>query len=339
MGHRNAPCFPGTHWPKDRQPLQSALPMEARCVILRRQALGRMNPISENAVGPETPPEAPISRSGWWQGAILAALVGFLYYHIAGRLVYDWWNDPNFSHGFLIPLFSAFLVWQQRKQLARLRPNPSWFGLAVIAGSLMILIVGVLGAELFLSRSSLVFLLAGLVVYFLGWSYFRATIFPWAFLFLMIPIPAIIFNQIAFPLQLLASRLASALLELMGVPVLREGNVIQLPAMLLEVAEACSGIRSLMSLVALAVIYGYFLEPKLLRRVLLALAAIPVAVIANSLRVVGTGLLVHWWDPEKAEGFFHTFSGWVIFVLSLGMLFALHGAMGLVERYRTGRKP
>jgi exosortase len=109
--------------------------------------------------------------------------------------------------------------------------------------------------------------------------------------------------------------------------------------MLLEVAEACSGIRSLMSLVALAVIYGYFLEPKLLRRVLLALAAIPVAVIANSLRVVGTGLLVHWWDPEKAEGFFHTFSGWVIFVLSLGMLFALHGAMGLVERYRTGRKP
>jgi exosortase len=298
-----------------------------------------MNQIDENAVGPEAPPQALISRSGWWQGAILAVLIGFLYYRIAALLVLDWWKDPNFSHGFLIPVFSAFILWQQREQLARLHPKPSWFGLVVIAGSLMMLIVGVLGAEFFLSRSSFVFLLAGLVIYFLGWSYFRATVFPWAFLFLMIPIPTIIFNQVAFPLQLLASRLASALLELVGVPVLREGNLILLPAMPLEVAEACSGIRSLMSLVALAVIYGYFLEPKLLRRVLLALGAIPIAVIANSLRVVGTGLLVHWWDPEKAEGFFHTFSGWVIFVLSLGMLFALHGAMGLVERYRTGRKP
>jgi len=298
-----------------------------------------MNRIDENAVGPEAPPQAPIGRSGWWQGAILAVLIGFLYYRIAALLVLDWWKDPNFSHGFLIPVFSAFILWRQREQLARLHPKPSWFGLVVIAGSLMMLIVGVLGAEFFLSRSSFVFLLAGLVIYFLGWSYFRATVFPWAFLFLMIPIPTIIFNQVAFPLQLLASRLASALLELVGVPVLREGNLILLPAMPLEVAEACSGIRSLMSLVALAVIYGYFLEPKLLRRVLLALGAIPIAVIANSLRVVGTGLLVHWWDPEKAEGFFHTFSGWVIFVLSLGMLFALHGAMGWVERDRTGRKP
>jgi len=128
-------------------------------------------------------------------------------------------------------------------------------------------------------------------------------------------------------------------LELMGVPVLREGNVIQLPSMLLEVAEACSGIRSLMSLVALAVIYGYFLEPKVYRRILLALGAVPIAVVANSLRVVGTGLMVHWWDPEKAEGFFHTFSGWVVFVVSLAMLFSIHAAMRLIDRPRTLRKP
>jgi exosortase len=298
-----------------------------------------MNHIDENAVGPDAPPEAPVSRSGWWQGATLVVFVAALYYRIAGMLVLDWWNDPNFSHGFLIPVFSAFLVWQRRKQLALLRPKPSWFGLVVVAGSLMMLIVGVLGAELFLSRSSFIFLVAGLVIYFLGWNYFRATVFPWAFLFLMVPIPAIIFNQVAFPLQLLASRLASGLLELVGVPVLREGNVILLPAMPLEVAEACSGIRSLMSLVALALVYGYFLEPKLFRRVLLALSAIPIAVIANSLRVVGTGLMVHWWDPEMAEGFFHTFSGWVIFVLSLVMLFAVHRAMGLLDRHRTGRQP
>jgi exosortase len=298
-----------------------------------------MNRIGENAVGPEAPPKAAINRIAWWQGAVLAVLIGALYYRIAGMLVLDWWKDPNFSHGFLIPVFSAFLVWQRRKHLALLRPNPSWFGLVVVVGSLMMLIVGVLGAEFFLSRSSFIFLVAGLVIYFLGWNYFRATFFAWAFLFLMVPIPTIIFNQVAFPLQLLASRLASSLLELAGVPVLREGNVILLPSMPLEVAEACSGIRSLMSLVALALVYGYFLEPKLFRRFLLALSAVPIAVIANGLRVVGTGLTAHWWDPEKASGFFHLFSGWVIFVLSLLMLFAVHGAMGLLDRLRTGREP
>jgi exosortase len=166
--------------------------------------------------------------------------------------------------------------------------------------------------------------LAGLIVLFLGWSFFRALLFPWAFLLLMIPIPAILFNQITFPLQLLASRVASTTLPWMGVPVLREGNVIVLPAMALEVADACSGIRSLMSLTTLAIIYGYLMERRVAVRVLLALASLPIAVAANSLRVVGTGLLVQYWDPEKAQGFFHEFQGWLMFVASLVLLFVLH---------------
>jgi exosortase len=182
-----------------------------------------------------------------------------------------------------------------------------------------------MGAELFLSRLSLLLVLGGLIVLFLGWSFFRAVLFPWAFLLLMIPIPAIIFNQITFPLQLLASRVASTSLPWMGVPVLREGNVIVLPAMALEVAEACSGIRSLMSLMTLAIIYGYLMERRVSVRVLLALASIPIAVAANSFRILGTGLLVQYWDPEKAQGFFHEFSGWLIFVISLAMLYLLHG--------------
>ena len=190
--------------------------------------------------------------------------------------------------------------------------------------SLSIAVIGVLGAELFLSRVSLILLLAGLVVFFLGWKHFQAVLFPWAFLFLMVPIPNIIFNQITFPLQLLASKVASVLLPLARVPVLREGNVINLPAMPLEVAEACSGIRSLMSLATLSIIYGALMEPRKIIRVVLALASIPIAVAANSLRIVGTGLLVQYWDPEKAEGFFHAFSGWLIFVVSLFMLFLLH---------------
>ena len=176
---------------------------------------------------------------------------------------------------------------------------------------------------LFLSRLSLIPVLAGLVVLFLGWRFLRAVAFPWLFLLLMIPVPAILFNQITFPLQLLASRIASTLLPLAGVPVLREGNVIRLPEMALEVAEACSGIRSLMSLVTLAVMYGYLLERRWLVRWVLALAAVPIAVAANSLRIVGTGLLVQYWDPDKAEGFFHIFSGWMIFVVSLLLLFAV----------------
>jgi exosortase len=152
----------------------------------------------------------------------------------------------------------------------------------------------------------------------------RAVLFPWIFLLFMIPIPAIVLNQITFPLQLLASKAAAVSLPLLGVPVLREGNIIQLPAMALEVAEACSGIRSLMSLATLAIIYGYLLEPRISIRVILALASIPIAVLANSLRIIGTGLLVQYWDPDKAQGFFHEFSGWVIFVVSLVMLFLLH---------------
>ena len=202
------------------------------------------------------------------------------------------------------------------------------WGLAIVIVSLAMLVVGVLGAELFLSRSSLLLLIAGLVIWFLGWAFFRAMLFPWAFLILMIPLPAIIFNnQITFPLQMLASKIAARLLPLANVPVLREGNVINLPAMALEVAEACSGIRSLMSLITLAVIYGYFFETRNSIRVLLVLLAIPVAVLANSLRIVGTGLVIQYWDPRLAEGFFHLFSGWLIFVISLFMLFLFHRAL------------
>jgi len=268
----------------------------------------------------------------WLKASLLVILLGWLYYHILVPLVGDWWTNPNFSHGFLVPAFSAWVAWQNRKKTATLATEPSWSGLAIVAGALGVLIVGELGVEFFLSRSSLLFLIAGLLVYFLGWRQFRTMLFPWAFLFFMIPIPDIIFNQVAFPLQFLAARLASSLLILFGVPVLREGNILQLPTTTLEVAQACSGIRSLMSLGALAVAYGYFLETRNLRRVLLALAAIPIAVGANGIRVMGTGLLGYYWDPDKAEGFFHTFSGWVIFIVSILMLFAFHAALGWICR-------
>lgn len=259
-----------------------------------------------------------------WQISALAALLLWLYASTLAHLAGQWWNDPNFSHGFFVPLFAAFVVWQDRSRLTRLALRPSWAGLGLLAIAMVTLIVGRMGADLFLSRLSLLIAIAGVIILFLGWNVFRVLLFPWAFLLLMIPIPAILLQQITFPLQLLASRVASITLPWMGVPVLREGNVIILPAMALEVAEACSGIRSLMSLATLAVIYGYLMERRIGMRWMLALAAIPIAVAANSLRIVGTGLLVQYWNPDKAQGFFHEFSGWLIFVVSLAMLYGFH---------------
>jgi exosortase len=274
----------------------------------------------------------------FWQTVVLAGLLFWIYGPTLAHLVAQWWKDPNFSHGFFVPLFSAFVLWQERSRLTTVSIHPSWWGLLFLALGLCVLIVGQMGAELFLSRLSLLMVLAGLIVLFLGWSFFRAVLFPWAFLLLMITIPAILFNQITFPLQLLASKVASTTLPWMGVPVLREGNVIILPAMALEVAEACSGIRSLMSLMTLAIIYGYLMERRVSVRVLLAVASIPIAVAANSFRIVGTGLLVQYWDPEKAQGFFHEFSGWLIFVVSLVMLYLLHQIVRAFV-HEEGEKP
>jgi exosortase len=281
-------------------------------------------------------PAAKLTLLPLWQTAVLSGLLLWLYLPTLTRLVGQWWHDPNFSHGFFVPLFSGFVIWQQRSQLARVKPQPSWSGLFLLVFGLCVLMLGQMGAELFLSRFSLLIVLAGLTVLFLGWSFFRAVLFPWAFLTLMIPIPAIVFNQITFPLQLLASKVASSTLPWLGVPVLREGNVLILPAMALEVADACSGIRSLMSLATLAVIYGYLVEDRTSVRIVLALASLPIAVAVNSLRVVGTGLLVHYWDPNKAQGFFHEFQGWLMFVASLAMVYLLHGAISIL--WPPGRK-
>lgn len=285
-----------------------------------------------------TPPvsEYRLSRISPWQLAVIVLIAAWIYVPIIAKLAAQWWHDPNFSHGFFVPLFSAYVLWEQRRRFSELTPRPAWSGLIILITAMLTLMVGSLGAELFLARFSLLLTSAGLVVLFLGWNYMRTALLPWAFLLLMVPIPSIVLNQVTFPLQLLASKVAAIVLPWLGVPVLREGNVIQLPAMALEVAEACSGIRSLLSLVTLAIIYGYVLERRNAVRLALALASVPIAVAANSLRIIGTGLLVQYWDPDKAEGFFHTFSGWLIFVVSLSLLFFFHKVIETIWKRREG---
>ncbi|HXC95519.1 MAG TPA: exosortase A [Edaphobacter sp.] len=271
------------------------------------------------------------SRFSWLPLATIAILLALLYYRVAFKLIYDWYSIPDYSHGFLVPLFAAFLVWDKRKVLAATSIKPTWAGVPLVVFGIFVLILGVYGVELFTARMSFILVLTGILWTLLGWPMVRELRFPLLVLILAIPFPAIVFNQITFPLQLFASKIASQILPLLGVPVLLEGNVIHLPVMPLEVAEACSGIRSLMSLFTLAIFYGYFLERSTGRRVILALASIPIAVTANVVRIVGTGLCVQYWDPDKALGFFHEFSGWVMFVVSLGCLYLVHRAMRLIS--------
>jgi exosortase len=272
----------------------------------------------------------------WGQIALLGILLVLLYHRIAVKLVMDW-SQPDFSHGYLIPFFALFLVWDKRRALRSTPIAPAWAGASLVILGLIELLLGVFGADLFLQRTSFVLLAAGIIWTLLGKRMLDQLKFVLFVLLLAIPLPTIIYNQITFPLQILASTLASSALQMLQIPVLRDGNIIQLPAMPLEVAEACSGIRSLMSLLAVAVIYGYFLERATWRRWVLALSAIPIAVTANVARIFGTGLCVQYWDPVKAMGFFHDFSGWLIFLVSLSCLYLVHVAMRLIAK--EGRHP
>ena len=278
----------------------------------------------------------------WVQAGILSLLAAWLYAPLALRLGRQWWEDPNYTHGFFVPVFSLFLLWERRAKLAALRIKPSWFGLLILVVALMALVLGTIDVGFFLYRISLLLFVAGVVVFLAGWKHLAAVSFPLAFLVLMIPSSTVLY-QITFPLQIIASKTATFLLMLVGVPAVREGNIILLPSARLEVAEACSGIRSLFSLITLTIIYGYLAETKVGVRVLMALIAVPVSVLANALRIAVTGLVVESWGVEGAQGTLHLLSGWFIFAGSLALIVLLHrlshvvlgktGKQGVQEEY------
>ena len=278
-------------------------------------------------------------RSFGWQGWLLTTVVTGLYSPVLWRLVRQWYEDPDYSHGFLVPLLSLYLIWQRRDKLASVPRKPSIWGLAIVLFSLGLLFLGSLGAELFLTRVSIVITICGLIVYFAGWRLLKALSFPLAFLLFAIPIPVLIYNEIVFPLQFVASSFATRVLEILNLfPIMREGNVLIMPGMRLEVVEACSGIRSLMSLMALAAGYGYLAEKSIPVRWFLILAMIPLAIISNGTRVMITALMTNYIGPRAAEGFMHEFSGWVIFVVATILFLALH-SLTVYVRKKMGWMP
>jgi exosortase len=275
------------------------------------------------------------SRGTLLWSAVLGCLLILLYRSTLAALVSDWWTDPDYGHGFFIPLFSLYVLWRQRDRWMTIERKPSNFGLLVMLGGVALFLVGSLGAELFTTRFSLLVLLAGMILFLAGWKMLRAVSFPLSFLILMIPLPTIIYNQITFPLQLFASRFATFGLEIVGVPVLRDGNVLRLSNYSLEVVEACSGIRSLMTLISLAIIYGFLVEPRRWVRYTLVVVMVPIAVLSNALRIIGAGMMAHRFGPAAAEGFLHEFSGWVIFLAALVLLLGCHW---ILRHLGTSRK-
>lgn len=262
----------------------------------------------------------PKLRPNFLALGLLLGCFFLLYFNVILEMIRQWWEDSNYSHGFLIPFVSGFLVWRKWDKLAKLDKRPSNLGFLVLFLGLLLLILGHLGAEFFTKRFSMLVVVFGLLLLNLGNDHIKILFFPLAFLIFMIPLPYILYDSIAFPLQMLALKVATSSLDWLGIRVLREGNIIHLSTTFLEVQEACSGIRSLVSLLALTTFYSYLTQNGILKRVILILSAIPIAVILNAFRVTATGVLTACYGENVAQGFFHEFSGLLTFLFAMPLI-------------------
>ena len=272
-----------------------------------------------------------ITKLPWISVAWFLGLLILSYGPVLARLVRQWENDEDMGHGFFVPVIAAYIAWQRRDELLALQSKPNYLGLALVLFAALQVWIGTLGAELFLARTAFIEAVVGSVLFLGGWAAVRLLAFPLFLLCFMVPIPAVIYNQITFPLQLFASQVAATVLELIGIPVLRDGNVLELPSQKLSVVEACSGIRSLLSLSFLSLVYGYFSEKSTRMRAALLILTIPIAIVANAGRVTLAGILSEY-NPELAHGFMHTAQGWVIFMVALVALVLTHKILRMVFR-------
>ncbi len=258
-----------------------------------------------------------------------------VYYQVILQLAYSWDNNPNYSHGYFIPFISAFMVWYKRGEIfgQEIRPRPVLGTLLILAG-LMQLMVAWVGSEYFLQASSMIPVLIGLTLVFWGTAVTRKMLVPILFLIFMIPLPAILWNQLAFPLALMASKIGASAVDMMGLPILREGNILYLPNVTLQVEEACSGLRSLTTLFALSALIAYMSPLKRVSKLIIFLAAVPIALVGNIVRLIATAVLAKYFGSVVAEGFIHEFSGWLLFVFGLVFLMLLQSFLTKYE----GRK-
>ncbi len=287
-------------------------------------------------------PQSGARTSG--RGAVATACVALvlllaLYTPVLYHMVLQWAQDEDYSHGFLIVPLALYFVWERRRKLLRLPVEPSWWGVLPLALGSLTLAIGRLGTELMNMRVSFVLALMGLVLLLLGRKIFRLLAFPLCFLFLMVPLPQSLVNVVAFPLQLVAADLAVNAVQMLGIPALREGNIIHLANAQLFVAQACSGLRSLMALITLGVVFAYFFRKSLAERAIIVLSAIPIAILVNAFRVALTGVLTHNFGQQAAEGMIHTTEGLFTFAIAFVLLLGEAWLLQLLwpKRWRSRR--
>lgn len=252
-------------------------------------------------------------------GLVLTALL-WLYVPFLKTLLANWGTNDDYSHGYFIPFLTLYFIYALRDELRKITVRPNNFGLLVIVAGLGQLVVAKIGSEFFLQRTSLIIVLLGLVLFLLGWEYLRKLFLPLVYLIFMVPLPEIVWNKIAFPMQLFSSYLTEQVISFMGIPVFREGNVMHLAETTLEVVAACSGLRSLVTMFALsgALVLVSTLPTK--KKWILFFSAAPIAIFANITRLTATALLASKYGSEVAQGFLHEFSGVVVFILGISLL-------------------
>ncbi len=264
-----------------------------------------------------------VQRLRRWAGvAFVVLLLGFLYTPTLLDLAHDWWTDEGASYGVLVPPIALYIAWLRRGDTLSKPVAPEGRGILIVAFGCVVFMIGRLGAEYFLSRVSFIIVLTGLIWTFWGYARLRTLAFPLVLLVTMVPLPNLVFNTVGIPLQLLASWASAAIIQGFGGTIYREGNVLQLPGITLGVAEACSGLRSLASLSVASLLVGFLNCTRVYSRALLFLLAIPLAIGVNILRVTGTALLATY-RQEFAMGFYHSFYGWLVFLVSFSILWFL----------------
>lgn len=254
---------------------------------------------------------------------LTAVLLIACYAPLLAGLARQWATDPDMSHGFFVLPVAAFVVWQRRHDLAAIQPEPNWWGLAIAVGGAVQLLLGTLAAQLFIARTAFLVSLTGVILFLGGTRALKTLGFPLLLLLFLFPVPAIVYARVTLPLQIFASASAEWALNSIGVPVLRDGNILELPHERLSVVEACSGIRSLLSLSFLSLIYAYFFDQRVGMRWVLLAATVPIAIAANAARVTVMGILGEF-HGDLAQGAFHVFESWAVFVVALGLLIMVH---------------